>query len=86
MQWEKWDRNDFVLRVGTVTTVVPAGGVPHTVGRAQTSRPVESYLVEVPGKTPLAQKNIHWPKADALVAAKNKVPGRYVIRLSQKVA
>ena len=57
-------------KVGTVSKIVPAA----RRGRSRCARNVESYEIQVPGKTAKAKPKTYWPVPSLLKRADAKAP------------
>ena len=70
VKWSSQAQSYWRLKVGTVVEVVPAGQEPVTKPKgAGFARRHESYIVEVPGKTPKAKAKLYWPVVSVLKPA-----------------
>jgi hypothetical protein len=60
VKWTSQANGGWRKKVGTVIEVVPAGRYSN-LGSGCSPRKAESYVIEVPGKTPNAKPQIYFP-------------------------
>jgi hypothetical protein len=75
VKWVSQANAGWLKKVGIVVEVVPEYKFPQHPHGCGGYRRVESYVVEVPGKTPKAKPKLYWPVPSLLQKAGNEALG-----------